>query len=123
MSTTPKISSSAKELPRMASASSCSPFPRWMEHRGAPPMPQRFAKPIRIEMMGRHRPRPVREKPPLPRNPPDVHAVYNIVQDVDELSRCHGESQAQDVARDAPLGKITFGLLRLNLLHFWRFAT
>ena len=39
-------SSSTKELPMMRSASSFSPRPRWMEHRGEPPIPHRLAKPI-----------------------------------------------------------------------------
>ena len=60
----PKRSSRAKELPMMRSASSFSPLPRWMEHRGAPPMPHRLAKAMRMEMMGRHRPSPVRARWP-----------------------------------------------------------
>ena len=46
------------------SASSFSPLPRQMEHRGEPPMPHRLAKPIKMEMMGRHSPRPVRARWP-----------------------------------------------------------
>ena len=48
------------ELPMMASASWSLPRPRSMEHSGAPPMPNKLAKAMTMEMMGRQRPRPVR---------------------------------------------------------------
>ena len=58
----PKISSSVKALPITRSASSVSPLPRWMEHRGAPPVPHRLAKPMTMEMMGITSPSPVRAR-------------------------------------------------------------
>lgn len=48
-----------KELPMMASASSWFPLPRWMEHKGAPPMPNRLAKAMTMEIIGRQSPSPV----------------------------------------------------------------
>ena len=51
-----------KELPMMASASFSFPLPLSMEHKGAPPMPKRLAKAITMDMMGRQRPSPVRER-------------------------------------------------------------
>ena len=59
VSATPTRSRRVKEFPMTCSASSSSPLPRQMEHRGAPPIPHRLAKPMRMEMMGRHSPRPV----------------------------------------------------------------
>ena len=58
----PRISSSKKALPITRSASRSSPRPRLMEHSGAPPVPHRLAKPIRMDTMGMHTPRPVRAR-------------------------------------------------------------
>ena len=35
-----------------------------MEKMGPPPVPHRLAKPMRMEMMGRHSPSPVRDRCP-----------------------------------------------------------
>ena len=51
-----------KALPIMDSASDVLPRPRSMEHNGAPPMPNRFANAMTMDMMGRHNPRPVSDK-------------------------------------------------------------
>jgi len=58
----PEIRRRQKELPMMSSASCSRPFPRAMEHSGAPPMPNRLAKAMTMEMMGRHSPSPVRDR-------------------------------------------------------------
>ena len=58
---TPTTTIIAKEFPIMASASSLFPRPLSMEHNGAPPIPNRFAKAITMDMMGRHSPRPVKD--------------------------------------------------------------
>ncbi len=49
-----------KEFPMIASASWSFPFPRWMEHKGAPPMPNKLAKAITMDIIGRQSPSPVR---------------------------------------------------------------
>ena len=58
----PKRSSSAKALPMTRSASRSSPRPRLMEHSGAPPVPHRLAKPMRMDTMGMVIPSPVRAR-------------------------------------------------------------
>ena len=63
---TPKIIIMAKEFPMIRSASSTFPRPLSMEQRGAPPMPNKLAKAITMEMMGRQRPTPVRGRLPEP---------------------------------------------------------
>ena len=62
VSTAPTISIRRKELPMIFSASSLRPAPRSMEHRGAPPMPNRLANAITTEITGRHSPSPVRDR-------------------------------------------------------------
>ena len=47
-----------KELPIISSASSISPRPRAIEQSGAPPIPNRLAKAIIIEISGKHSPSP-----------------------------------------------------------------
>ena len=44
----------------ISSASSLLPRPRSMEHSGAPPMPNKLANAITMEIMGRQSPRPVK---------------------------------------------------------------
>ena len=64
VSTADRTSSRAVELPKIFSACSRSPAPRWMEARGAPPIP---AKAVKAEMsirMGKVTPSPVRASRP-----------------------------------------------------------
>ncbi len=58
--TAPQRTIRMKELPMIASASVSLPRPLSMEQRGAPPMPNRLAKAITMEMIGRQSPKPVR---------------------------------------------------------------
>ena len=63
MSTTPVPTSSAKVLPMISLAFSVLFLPRSMENSGEPPMPNRFAKAVTMEMMGKVSPSPVRALP------------------------------------------------------------
>ena len=60
VSTTPVPTSREKVLPIICRALSRWPRPRSMENRGEPPMPNRLAKAVTMEMMGNVRPMPVR---------------------------------------------------------------
>ena len=60
VSTTPVPTSRAKVFPMIFRALSRSPRPRSMENRGEPPMPNRLAKAVTMEMMGKVSPTPVR---------------------------------------------------------------
>ena len=60
----PKISRRVKALPITRSASSRSPRPRQIEHRGAPPVPHRLAKPMMMDTMGMVSPSPVSARCP-----------------------------------------------------------
>ena len=63
VSATPVPTSKAKVLPKITWALSRSPLPRWMENSGEPPMPNRLAKAVTMERMGKVSPRPVKALP------------------------------------------------------------
>ena len=46
-------------FPIISSARSLSPLPLAIEHSGDPPIPNKFAKAIIIEIKGKHNPRPL----------------------------------------------------------------
>ena len=58
--TAARQSSRVAEFPKISSAPSRSPAPRWMEARGAPPMPAKAVKAEISIRMGKVTPRPVR---------------------------------------------------------------
>ena len=82
--------------------------------QGAPPAAAAVGKADQDRDDGQAQAQPGQRQPPLPRNAPDVHPVHQIIEDVDKLSRRHGQCQAQNVAGNTPLGKVVDGVLRNN---------
>ncbi len=91
-------------MPKIRSASSFSPFAPVNGAQGRAPHAAQVGKAHEDGNDGQAQPQPGQGQ--VPRQPAQVHAVYNIIKDVDELRHRHGERHLKDVPRHARLGDL-----------------
>ena len=78
------------------------PFPRAIEHSGAPPAPNRLANAVTIVTTGK----PCERGRALPRDFADINTVNYIIEQIEHLRDEHGRGKRQRFAAHAPLGKV-----------------
>lgn len=104
----------------MRSASSFSPRPRWMEHRGEPAHTAQVGKAHQNGNDGQAQPQAGQGQ--MARQTAQVHPVHDIIKNIDELRHRHGTAIRRILRGTLPLEKSLASAATLGppLLLFYR---
>ena len=66
---------------------------------------------------GHAEPQPRQGQGTVTRDPPDIHPVHHIIENIDELRQRHGKREGKDISHHASFGKIVFCAVRRIRRH------